>query len=124
MAEALDDLVSDRLGPDGINEIRKVASNRSADDVEKPIRKGIHGTNSQIAVQEIDAERGLVEEGLELLGAAAQVLLCVLAHASHLQMSLHAGQQFAGAERLDEVVVGAVLYAFDAGLLPRARKAR
>ena len=58
-------------------------------------------------VDEVDAERRALEQGLELLAAITQRTLELAALLGKREMRGDAGEQLARAERLDEIVVGA-----------------
>ena len=71
-------------------------------------------------VAEPEANLSSVGDEIEAFTMLAQSFFRLLAHARHLQVSLNAGEQFTGAEGLDQIIVGAMLHALDPGFFAGA----
>src|SRR5215475_2558723 len=75
-----------------------------------------------LIVRHPDDERSVVRQLAETLLSMAQRYFRLAPEAGHLQMRPDARQQFAGAERLDQIIVGASFHPLDARFLPSARR--
>ena len=122
VAEDADDLIRARLvqqNPDDLVEVatddpsRNVAEHRQSD--------GVYFANAEVRIHQVHAQRRLVEEHLELRGAMAQRLRGLAAYAGDLDVRRDVSQQLAGAERLDQVVVGSRRQSFQLWLSSSAR---
>src|SRR4029079_13311680 len=115
------DLVGVGPLPETMHDLVEIAAYDAAFDLaEDGPRDRVDSADAQGRVDEIDAQRGLIEQALELLAAIAQSLLRLAAQAGQLDLRVDARPQLARAERLDEVVVGPGGCPFDARLFAGA----
>ena len=114
------DLVGVRSFPENVNDLVEIASHDAARNVaEHGERDGIYLADLEIGVDEIDAQRCLIEQRLELRRALLERGAGFPALLGEAQLSFDAREQLALAERFDEVVVGAGLNSFDSTLFSR-----
>src|SRR5262249_11846405 len=75
-----------------------------------------------LIVRHPDDDRSVVRQFAETLLAMAQRQFRLAPEAGHFQMRPDARQQFTGAERVDQIIVGAGCQPLDTRLLPGARR--
>ena len=76
-------------------------------------RDRIHLRDAEIRIDEVHAERRLIQQSLKLLALVEQGAFGFTPHSGDLEMGGHSGQQLFGAKRLDEIVVRAPFKPFD-----------
>jgi hypothetical protein len=125
VAEDADDLIRARLVQQNPDDLVEVATDDSSRNVaEHRQSDGVDFANAEVRIHQVHAQRRLVEEHLELRSAMAQRLRGLAAYAGDLDVRRDVSQQFAGAERLDQVVVGSRRQPFHLGFFAaRALKA-
>ena len=109
--------------PDPVDDLVEIAADHAARDVaEHRQRHRVDLADAEVGVDQVDADRRLPQERLELVAPVAQRLLGVAPQPRQLELRRHAGEQLAGAERLDQVLVGAGAEPLDARLLAGPRR--
>ena len=111
--EPRDQLVGVRPGPDDADHLAEVAADQVGNLAERLARGGIGERDPELVVHEIDAERSVGDESLELRRRLAP-------RPGEVERATHPRHQLARREGLHQIVVGAGLKPFDPGLLARA----
>ena len=119
--EALHQLVGIGGRPQDVHDLVEAPADQVGDVAEDRPRGGIDQPDAKLVVHQVDAERGVGEQGLELLLPLAERHGGLLPHPRELERPADPRDQLAGGERLHQVVVGAGVESFDAGLFPGAR---
>ena len=110
-AEMPDDLIRGGVWPQGPHHLGELTSDDVAGSLEESSGDRVDRAEPQAGVDQIDAERRLVEESLELLRAPFEGGPRRSANSSEFEIGVDSGDEFVGGEGLDEVVVGAGLRA-------------
>ena len=123
MPEDADQFIRKGLLPDDVDEFVEVAAGHSIWDIAK--RRKCHRidlADPEIGIHHEYSQRSLVEQGLELGRTQSHRFGRLVAETRHFQMRLDSGQQFARAERLDQIVVRAGMHSLDPRLFTRTRR--
>ena len=99
----------------------EIAADQIGDVAEHGTRGRVRLANSKVGVDQIDAERGLGEQRLELCRAQPERLLGGSAHVPELEQRTDAGEQLSRRKRLDDIVVGTRVESLDPCFLAGAR---
>jgi hypothetical protein len=102
----------DHLAQFAADQIRDISKSGQCDGVDLPYAK--------LRIYEVNSERRVIEQSLELLGAEPYVFESLFPKARKLEVSLHSREELFRTERLYQVVVSAMLQSLDARLLASA----
>jgi len=100
--------------------LREVTPDQIRDITENQFGNWIDLTNAEVRIDQINADRRLVDQNLELRRAVVGALGGLTAHERHLEMGFDAGQQLSRVERFNQVIVSAGCDSFNPAFLASA----